>query len=229
MAGATSLVELGFAARDLVRCALCGSPVRYSGGQFSCPRNGGSDGEACPTLPQAGDILLRGVMNCLIGRLMNDSVTRELVAAVEREIALVFPGPTGGAGETGGLAGAGPPEPEGEPAQPGVPRYDEEISQRPGLFHGRVPEPEEAVLSAMDLAFLRDPEGLEDAAQDPGTYLEHATPAQTRHFLGLFIEEIHLGPHSVEIQYLHPLPDAGNRASVTSDRIELPFGELPGG
>ena len=90
------------------------------------------------------------------------------------------------------------------------------------------PEPEEAVPTPREVTFLGDPEGLEEAAQDPGAYLDRATPSQPRHLLGLFVEEIHWGPHSLEKFYVHPLPDAENRASVTSDWIGLPSGESPG-
>ena len=226
MVRATSLVEHGYAVSDMIRCAHCRSPMRFSGGEFNCPRNGDAGAEDCPTPPQDGDALLRAVMNCLIGRLMNDSATRELVEAADQEFARVFHGPTG---DTGRSERMEPEDPEGEPTEPGASRYDEDVSEVPEWIQSMGPELKKAVPTASDLAFLRDPEGLKETAQDPATYLDHATPAQTRHLLGLFIEEIQVGPHSLEILYLNPLPDEGNRASITSDRIELRFREPEAG
>ena len=105
MARATSLVEHGFAVRDMIRCAQCGSPMQFSGAEFRCPRNRDAGAEDCPTTPRDGDALLRAVMSCLIDRLMNDGVTRELVEAADREISRAFHGQAGDASETGGYAG----------------------------------------------------------------------------------------------------------------------------
>ena len=223
MARATSLVQHGHAVRDMIRCAQCGSPMRFNGSEFTCSRYGDAGAEDCRTPPQDGDALLRAVVNCLIGRLMNDSVTRELVEAADQEIARGFQRQTGDTSETGGLAGLAPQDPEREPAEPGASRYDEDASELPEWIQSMGPELKKAVPTASDLPFLRDPEGLTETARALGTYLDHATPAQTRHLLGLFIEEIRVGPNSLEILYLYPLPDEGNRASITSDKIELPF------
>ena len=229
MARATSLVQHGHAVSDMVRCAQCGSPMRFNGAEFNCTRYGDAGAEDCPTPPQDGDALLTAVMNCLIGRLMNDSVTRELVEAADQEFARVFQRQTGDTGETGGLAGVAPQDPEREPAEPGASRYDEDVSEVPEWIQSMGPELKKAVPTASDLAFLRDPEGLKETARALGTYLDHATPAQTRYLLGLFIEEIRVGPNSLEILYLYPLPDEGNRASITSDSIDLPLREPEAG
>ena len=220
MARATSLVQHGHAVRDMARCAQCGSPMRFSRTEFNCPRYGEAGAEDCPTPPQDGDVLLRAVVNCLIGRLMNDSVTRELVEAADQEITRVFHEQTGDSSDTRGLAGAAPQDPEREPAEPGAFRYDADASELSEWIQSMGPELTKAVPTASDLAFLRDPEGLKETAQDPTTYLDHASPDQTRHLLGLFIAEIRVGPNSLELLYLNPLPDEGNRLTIASDRIE---------
>ena len=225
MARATSLVEHGFAVRDMIRCAQCGSPMQFSGAEFNCPRNGDTGTEVCPTAPRDGDALLRAVMNCLIGRLVNDDVTRELVEAADQEISRAFHGQTGDTSEPAGLAVTAPEEPAGEPLVSPGPRYDEDASELPEWIQSMGPELIKALPTPLDQAFLRDPEGLTEAARDPSTYLDHATSAQTRNLLGLFIEEIRVGRNSLELLYLRPLPDQGNRASITSDSIDLPSRE----
>ena len=225
MARATSLVEHGFAVRDMIRCAQCGSPMQFSGAEFSCPRNGDAGTEVCPTAPRDGGALLRAIMSCLIDRLMNDGVTRELVEAADREISRAFHGQAGDTRETGGHAGKTPEESAGEPLVSPAPRYDEDLSEPPEWIQSMGPELKKALPTVLDLAFLRDPEGLTEAVRDPSTYLDHATSAQTRNLLGLFIEEIRVGRNSLELLYLRPLPDQGNRASITSDSIDLPLRE----
>ena len=225
MARATSLVEHGFAVRDMIRCAQCGSPMQFSGAEFSCPRNGDAGTEICPTAPQDGGALLRAIMNCLIGRLVNDDVTWELVEAADQEISWALHGQTGDTSEPAGHAGTAPEEPAGEPLVSPTRRYEKDVSELPEWIQSMGPELIKALPTALDQAFLRDPEGLTEAARDPSTYLEHATSAQTRNFLGLFVEEIRVGPNSLELLYLSPLPDQRNRAFITSDSIDLPWRE----
>ena len=224
MVSVTNLVEHGYAVKDLVHCAQCGSPMLFDGSEFSCPLSADASQEGCLTPSWHGDQLLRAVVGCLVGRLMNDEVTQEVVEAADQTMTQDYQGITAMVGQIEGRLLADLEE-ELAKAQAGESTHD------PSLLAGIIralqdnfQNAEVELQSAESLislyAAMRNPEGLKETAQDPKTYLDHAAPADTRHLIGLFVEEIRVGPDSLELVYINPLPDEENRASIALEKIE---------
>ena len=226
MVNVTNLVEYGYAVQDLVHCAQCGSPMGFDGNEFTCPRNGDVGLDGCPTPPWDGATLLRTVVDCLIGRLMNDDITREVVEAADQAITADYQGVAAVAGQVKWRLRGAAYEEELAKALAGETAVDPSILQAVIRDLQRNSQNVESELESGEseislFAALRNQEGLKETAQDPRTYLDYAEPAETRHLIGLFVEEIRVAPDSLELIYINPLPDQENRATIAIEKIEF--------
>ena len=87
----------------------------------------------------------------------------------------------------------------------------------PGLSLGmELPTEEE-----MEAIWMRDKQKMKETALDPRTYLDYAEPQETSELLRNFINEILVGPDSVELAYRVPMPDSDNHPVVTRDLVLL--------
>ena len=188
-----NLVEHGHAVQDLIHCGQCGNRMQFNRNEFSCPRNENAIHGGCRTQPTNVDTLLRKVIDCLIGRLMNESVTQELANAARVEVSRILNMPA------------------------------RQIEVGPRFRWIRIPNQrtDEPFAQGHQMARVPSVEELKNTIQEPQTYLDYATPADTRELLSIFVKEIRVGPHSVELVYKNPMPDEENRPSVTSDQVPL--------
>ena len=191
----TDLAEHRQAVRDLVYCAQCHSPMLLTGQEFVCPQNDAGSARVCTTTATDADAVIRAVVTKFIGRLMNDKVTESLVEDAQRGLHDTYRAQT---------------------------RLDspfilgESLGLPPGALARALPpepDPEES--------WMLDEQKMKETAADPRTYLDFAEPGETRELLGAFVEQIRIGPTSVELAYHTPMPDDDNRPVVNSDQILL--------
>ena len=219
MVRTADLEEYGNAVKDLVHCAQCGTPMELSGNQFRCPRSRNSGAADCQSVPTGTEVLLDRVMTCLIDRLMTEGVTQAVVGAAYGEINQ----------ELGDLEGQIRDNRrrmrtlERERRRYDASSADQEEQAR--RIDSEVEALESQLGSLRDQAqaapFLRDQERIAETARDPRTYLDNALPSEARELIGTFVEEIRVGPDSVELVYLRGLPDEKNGTSITAEAIVL--------
>ncbi len=219
MVRTADLEEYGNAVKDLVHCAQCGTPMELSGNIFRCPRSRNSGTAECQSVPTGTDVLLDRVMTCLIDRLMTKGVTQAVVNVAYGEINQ----------EIGDLEGQIRNNRrrlrtlERERRLFDASSADQEEQAR--RIDSEVEALESQLGSLRDQAqaapFLRDQERIAEKARDPRTYLDNAQPSETRELLGSFVEEIRVGPDSVELVYLRGLPDENTGTSITAETIVL--------
>ena len=207
MVRTTDLVGHRHALRELIHCSQCHSPLTLIGEQFVCPQSEAATTGSCETPATDADTLLRAVMKQFIVRLLNEENSNTLIADAQREVARE-------ARETAQDQNRSGLQTGGMPLPPSM-----------GMFMELPPVPTESDSrkseSELEALWMQDTQEMRVTALDPTTYLDYAEPGETRELLRAFVEEILVGPHSVEMAYHTPMPDSENRPVVTSDHFQL--------
>ena len=209
-----------------VNCDNCGTPMTTDGADYACPTNAGHGPASCPITPVNAEILSLQAAAQILRRLTSDSTVAVLTGDVLRTSL-----------EASRLQEERLQRSESsieelnllkqqllEQVEKKLATYEEvaeEINRINAARTGLTYESQIAQEELDKLAFIADPEGLKEDAQNLAAHLPDADPEEIRMFLSIFVQEIRVGPESAEIHYTHPLPDEQNHPKIAFDRIAL--------
>ena len=199
------------ALNGIARCAQCGTPLLKIGTNYCCPNSPYSLSDTCATRPINAQELLQLVVGQLINRVINEQTTAQLVRAIQNEY-----------GEKSRRAHDNLDRTEAaimernklkgqvvHPVEQGDSTYSEVISRVEDINQQTLGLSYEARLFRKeidDYDFITDEVRIKTNAQDPATYLEGASPEDTRDLLNLFIQSVDVSNDSITINYTDQVP-----------------------
>ena len=210
----------------IAHCAHCGNPLLKIGVNFTCPTLIADETDACPTQPINAQELLRAVVEQLIKRTINEQTTAQLVNAIQDEYANKsrraqdnLDRTEAAITELNALKGrVVHPVEHGDSAYSEVADQIEEINQQTlGLsFEARLFRKE---VDGYD--FVTDEARIKANALDTATYLESATPEDTRDLLNLFVSSVDVANDGIVVHYTDQVPAQAQPDGKPADRVSV--------
>ena len=209
-----------------VNCDGCGTPMTLKGTDYVCPTDAGHEPATCPTTPINAENLLVKVATQILNRVMNESTIATLTGdALQKFSEIARTQEERLQNSESSIEDLNLTRQQAlQSVEQNLATYDEvaeEVHSTIAAKMGLTYESQIAQEELDKLAFLSDPQGLEEDVRDLVTHLEDADPQETMKLLEIFVREIRVGPESAEVFYTHPLPDEHNRPKISSDRIQL--------
>ena len=211
----------------IARCAHCGSPLLKIGVNYTCPTLVTDETNACPTQPINAQELLREVVERLIKRIINEHTSDQLVNVIRDEYADKssraqdnLDRTETAIAELNALKGrVVHPVEKGESAYSDVAGRIEDINRQTlGLsFEARLFRKE---VDGYD--FVTDEARIKANAIDPTTYLESATPEETRDLLNLFVSSIDVANDGIVVHYTDQVPVPAQPDEQPAGRLLVP-------
>ena len=210
----------------IARCSQCGTPLLKIGTNYCCPNSPYSLSITCDTQPINAQELLHLVVGQLIKRVINPQTTAQLVEAIQSEY-----------GEKSRRTQDNLDRTEAaimelnelkeridHPVEQGDSTYSEVIGRMEDISQQTVGLSYEARLFRKEIdayRFITDEVRISTNAQDPATYLEGASPEETRDLLNLFVRSVDVGNDSIVIHYTDQVPRAPQSDDNPTDRLRL--------
>ena len=199
------------ALNGIARCSQCGTPLLKIGTNYCCPNFPYSLTNTCNTQPINAEKLLHLVVRQLINQVINEQTTAQLVDAIQNEY-----------GEKSRRAKDNLDRAEAaimelyelreqvaHPARLGDDTYSEVIDRVEDIDQQTVGLSYEARLFRKEIdayGFVTDEVRIRTNAVDPATYLDGASPDDTRDLLNLFVKSVEVGNDSIVIHYTAQTP-----------------------
>lgn len=199
------------ALNGIAHCSQCGTPLLKIGTNYCCPNSPYSLTNTCDTQPINADRLLHLVVGQLIKRVINEQTTAQLVEAIQKEY-----------GEKSRRAMDNLDRAEAaimelhelreqfvRPVEQGDNIYSEVIDRLEDIEQQTVGLSYEARLFRREIDaydFITDEVRIKTNAVDPATYLDGASPDDTRDLLNLFVKSVEVGNESIVIHYTDQVP-----------------------
>ena len=199
------------ALNDIVLCGHCGISMLKIGVNYTCTTHISNETNSCPTESINAQELLQFVVVRLIKQLINEQTAAQLVTAIrdeygekarrareslhrtEKAIAEI--------NELKGLTI--------QTVEHGDSTYSEVITRIGEINQQALGLSYEARLSRKEIEaydFITDEARIKNNAQDPATYLEYASPEDTRDLLNLFVQSVQVDNDRIVINYTDQVP-----------------------
>ena len=211
----------------IARCAHCGTPLLKIGVNYTCPTLVTDEGNACPTQPINAQKLLREVVEQLIKRTINEDTASQLATAIRDEYADKsrvaqdnLDRAETAIAELNALKGrVVHPVEHGDSAFSDVADRIEDINRQTlGLsFEARLFRKE---IDGYD--FVTDKARIKANALDSATYLENATPEETRDLLNLFVRSVDVTNDGIVVHYTEQVPRTAQPDCKSADAMPVP-------
>ena len=217
---------------DFVHCANCGARMAHTGQIYYCPTTSSDSGHNCPTNPVGTQLLLHTVFNGLLNRLVTDDTVLHLTQAIK---ATTEPHADAQRQKIerpeAALANANAQEPTVcQIAKNRTKHYwdmSTEVSALDQLTAARALESMAARDELDKIAFIRDEQGIRNAATNPATFLEGNSLDEAKELLDILVEKVWVDSMSALIVYQVDMPTGSSPATVKEDRIELYAAFMP--
>ena len=211
---------------DIVHCANCGTRMAHTGQLYYCPNAATDAGRNCPTNPVGTQLLLHTVFNGLLHRLVTEDKVRYLTEAIKATTeprAHILRQKMEQAEAT--LADVNAKGPSAFQPTENRTKYYRDVATEVGaldqLTAARALESMAARDELNNIAFIRDEQGVRDAATKPATFLEGDSLDEAQELLDLLVEKIMVDSTSALIVYQVDMPTASSSETVKEDRVEL--------
>ena len=211
----------------IARCAHCGNPLLKIGVNYTCPTLLAEETSACPTQPINAQELLQAVVEQIIKRTINEQTTDQLATAIRDEHADKSRRAQENLDRTEAVitelnalkGGVVHLVEHGDSAYSEVTDQIEEINRQTlGLsFEARLFRKE---VDGYD--FVTDEARIKANALDTATYLESATPEDTRDLLILLVRSVDVANDGIVVHYTDQVPAQAQPNGNPADPIPVP-------
>ena len=210
----------------IARCSQCGTPLLKIGTNYCCPNFPYSLTNTCDTQHINAEKLLHLVVGQLINRVINEQTTTQLVDAIQSEY-----------GEKSRRAKDNLDRTEAaimelnelreqvaHPVDQGDDTYSEVIDRVEDIDQQTVGLSYEARLFRKEIDaydFVTDEVRIRTNAVDQATYLDGASPDDTRDLLTLFVKSVEVSNEHIVINYTDQVPHPPQSEENTADKLPL--------
>ena len=210
----------------IAHCSQCGTPLLKIGTNYCCPNSPYSLTNTCDTQPINAHLLLHLVVGQLIKRVINEQTTAQLLDAIQNEY-----------GEKSRRVKDSLDRAEAaimelnelkeqlvRPVEQGDKTYSEVIDRVEDIEQQTVGLSYEARLFRKEIDsydFVTDAVRIKTNAADPATYLDGASPDDTRDLLNLFVKSVQVGNESIVIHYTDQVPCPPQWNANPADELPL--------
>ena len=208
----------------MVFCANCGEKMVKSGDSYYCRNSTVESGGKCTMVVVDISRLTYFVVTKMVDRLATDetvqSITERITDATDasaRTQRSRMEQAEASIAETNALKPA-----VLHAVEQGTKTYDEIIDEISRLEQTNAGLAFESMVARNELDkidFIRDEDGIKEAARNPQTYLGGNNPAETQELLDLIIQKVKVGTGSAVIVYEVPMPSNEDSQGVLQDLV----------
>ena len=210
----------------MVFCANCGSEMDNTGERYYCRNTTVEAGGNCATSPVNAAQLVRAVITQVVNRLATDetveSITKSIMDTTENNARTQRSRMEQAEAKIAEITARRPAVLQ--PVEHDIKPYSDvsdvvtELEQSTaGLSFESMVAREE--LDKID--FIRDEDGIREAARNPKTYLGGNSLDETQELLNLLVHMVRVDTGSAEIIYQVPMPSAGQPQGINHDLVIL--------
>ena len=210
----------------IAHCAHCGNPLLKVGTNYTCPTLIPNRKNTCPTKPIDAQQLLQMVVKQIIKRVINKQTMDQIVVTLKNDYGKQAQKSQDDLDRTeSAIAELNALKSNiVYPVEQGIQSFDDVAGRIDEINQTAVGLSFEARLSRRkvdEYEFVADEDRIRANAQDLSTYLDEASPDDTKELLDMFVSSVDVGTDSVVIHYTDKVPGVTKSSDHESDRVPL--------